>query len=95
MRRHRPNTAVIIAGSLILAALLFLDLHGRVFFSDFKTSALEMIRDKIGLEGEIGGLEGGVSRGIVLKDVKVYLPASEEPGSRRELFFCAEAIELA
>jgi len=94
LRRHRPNTAVIIAGSLILAALLFLDLHGRVFFSDFKTSALEMIRDKIGLEGEIGGLEGGVFRGIVLKDVKVFLPASEEPGSRRELFFCAEAIEL-
>jgi len=94
LRRHRPNPAVVISGLLILAALLFLDLHGRVFFSGFKTAALEMIRDKIGLEGEIGGLEGGVFRGIVLKDVKVFLPASAEPQSRRELFFCAEAIEL-
>jgi hypothetical protein len=97
MRRHRPSP-VIIAGLVLLAVLFFLDMHGRVFFSGFKAAALGLIRDKIGLEGTIGGIEGGVFRGVVLKDVRLYIPASGEttgnPQARRELFFSAETIEL-
>ncbi|MFA5335676.1 MAG: hypothetical protein WC324_02025 [Candidatus Omnitrophota bacterium] len=98
MRRHRPNPVIIIAGLAVLAALYFLDMQGRVFFSGFKEVSLELIRDKIGLEGEMGGLEGGVFRGIILKDVKLYIPASSGaaggPKAPRELFFSADTIEL-
>jgi hypothetical protein len=81
-----------ISGLVLLAVLLLLDIQGRVFLTGFKTGALELIRDKIGLEGTIGGLEGGVFRGIILKDVTLYRPEAAE--GRKEVFFSAVSIEL-
>ncbi len=92
MSRHRSNPVLMIAGLVLLAVLFLLDMQGRVFLTGFKTGTLDLIRDKIGLEGTIGGLEGGVFRGIILRDVTLYSPEAEE--GRKEVFFSAVSIEL-
>ncbi len=69
--------------------MIYVDFKGKIFFSEFKDKALILIKDKIGLDGEIGGIEGGVFRGIVLKDVKLYRSATKD-----QIFFSSEAVNL-
>lgn len=92
MKRGRPNPVFIIIGLLLLVAIVYLDLQGRYFLSDFKAKTLELIREKIGLEGTIGAIEGGIFRGITLKDVKLY--SVSPPQDKPKIFFSSEAIEL-
>ncbi|MDP3786333.1 MAG: hypothetical protein Q8R05_02140 [Candidatus Omnitrophota bacterium] len=92
MRRHRGGPLLII-GVAILFILVYIDLEGRVFLEGFKNKSLALIKEKIGLEGEIGDIEGGIFREIVLKDVKLYgAGAAAQPV--RQLFFSSSAIEL-
>lgn len=78
------------AGLLALAILVFIDMQGNYFLREFKAKSLALIREKIGLDGEIANVEGGIFRGVVLKDIKLYgtLP------SRKEVFFSSAAIDL-
>ncbi|MFA5339882.1 MAG: hypothetical protein WC317_07040, partial [Candidatus Omnitrophota bacterium] len=89
--RHRPRPALVILGLAALVVLVFIDLQGNYFFREFRARSLAIMREKIGLEGEIGGLEGGIFRGIVLKDVRLY---GAPPSQAKRVFFSSEAIEL-
>ncbi|MDD4879267.1 MAG: hypothetical protein PHR22_02285 [Candidatus Omnitrophica bacterium] len=89
--RHRPRPALIILGLAALAVLVFIDLQGNYFFREFKARSLAMMREKIGLEGEIGSVEGGIFRGVVLKDVRLY---GASPSQAKRVFFSSDAIEL-
>jgi hypothetical protein len=74
-----------------LVVLIFIDLQGNYFFKEFKAKSLAMMREKIGLDGEIGNVEGGVFRGIILKDVKLY---GALPSQAKKVFFSSAAIDL-
>lgn len=76
----------------MLFALVYLDLEGRVFLEGFKNRALTLIKEKIGLDGEIGAVEGGIFREIVFKDVKLYGAGAADQDARR-VFFSSAAIE--
>ena len=89
--RHRPRPALVILGLTALVVLIFVDLQGNYFFREFKAKSLAIMREKIGLEGEIGSVEGGIFRGIVLKDVKLY---GALPSQAKRVFFSSEAIDL-
>jgi len=81
----------VIFGLLALAILIFIDLQGSYFLREFKIKSLALIREKIGLDGEIGNVEGGVFRGIILKDVKLY---GALPSQAKRIFFSSTAIGL-
>ncbi len=91
MRRHIGGPLLII-GAVMLFALVYLDLEGRVFLEGFKNRALTLIKEKIGLDGEIGAVEGGIFREIVFKDVKLYGAGAADQDARR-VFFSSAAIE--
>lgn len=93
MSRRRAGPVLIIIGIVILFVLVCVNLRGRVVLDEFKNKSLALIKEKIGLEGEIGEIEGGVFRGVVLKDVKLYSAAVPEQAQRR-LFFSSAAIDL-
>lgn len=93
MRRHRGRPILIIIGIAVLFVLVYVDLEGRVFLDGFKARSLALIKEKIGLEGAIGGIEGGVFREIVLKDVKLYSAGATDQAEKR-LFFSSAAIDL-
>ncbi len=89
--RHRPRPALVILGLTALVVLIFIDLQGNYFFREFRAKSLAMMREKIGLDGEIGSVEGGVFRGIILKDVKLYGAVHSQA---KKVFFSAAAIDL-
>ena len=89
--RRRPRPALLILGLLALAALVIIDVQGGYFLREFKAKSLALIREKIGLDGEIGNIEGGVFRGIILKDVRLY---GSLPSHAKKLFFSSAAIDL-
>ena len=92
MSRRRGGPLLII-GIAIFLILVYVDLEGRVFLEGFKKKSLALIKEKIGLEGEIGGIEGGIFREIILKGVKLYRAgAADRPG--KQLFFSSAAIKL-
>lgn len=93
MRRHRGRPALIIMGIAVLFTLVYIDLEGRVFLEGFKKNSLALIKEKIGLEGQIGDIEGGIFREIVLKDVNLY-SAGATDGAKKQLFFSSAAIGL-
>ncbi len=72
-----------------MLALAYFDMEGRIFLEEFKNKSASLIREKIGLDGDIGNIEGGIFRGIVLKDVKLYGDAE-----KKQLFFSCGAIGL-
>ncbi len=89
--RHRPRPALVILGLTALVVLIFIDLQGNYFLKEFKTKSLAVMREKIGVDGEIGSVEGGVFRGIILKDVKLY---GALPSQAKKVFFSSAAIDL-
>lgn len=91
MRRHIGGGLLII-GAVMLFALVYVDLEGRVFLEGFKNRSLTLIKEKIGLDGEIGAVEGGIFREIVFKDVKLYGAGAADQAARR-VFFSSAAIE--
>src|SRR3989338_3354415 len=98
--------ALIILGSMALAILVFINVQGGYFLKEFKARSIVLIREKIGLDGEIGSVEAGIFRGIILKDVKLYgkvppqrgkIPPQRgkvPPSQAKEVFFSSEAIDL-
>ncbi len=92
MRRHRGRPLLLI-GVAILFIFIYIDLEGKVFLEGFKNRSLALIKEKIGLEGEIGDIEGGIFREIVLKDIKLYGTGAADQAARR-LFFSSAAIGL-
>lgn len=92
MKRRRGGPLLII-GAAILFILIYVDLEGRIFLEGFKNKSLALIKDKIGLEGRIGDIEGGIFRQIVLKDVKLYGAGAADQAAR-QVFFSSTAIEL-
>ncbi|MFH0771508.1 MAG: hypothetical protein V1933_02690 [Candidatus Omnitrophota bacterium] len=76
MRRHKAKPALIIFGVVIFFILAYVDLKGKFFLDNFRNKAPVLIKDSIGLDCEVGDIEGGIFRGIVLKDVKLYLKTS-------------------
>jgi len=98
--------ALIILGSMALAILVFINVQGGYFLKEFKARSIVLIREKIGLDGEIGSVEAGIFRGIILKDVKLYgkvppqrgkIPPQRgkvPPQRGKEVFFSSEAIDL-
>lgn len=91
MSRRRGRPVLLITGIAILFILVYADQKGKVFLDELKTRSLALIKEKIGLEGSIGGIEGGVFREIVLKDVKLYGSAATDRAEKR-LFFSSAAI---
>jgi hypothetical protein len=92
LRRHRGRPLLLI-GVAILFIFIYIDLEGKVFLEGFKNRSLALIKEKIGLEGEIGDIEGGIFREIVLKDIKLYGTGAADQAARR-LFFSSAAIGL-
>ncbi len=96
--RHRPRPALIILGLMVLAILIFINLQGSYFLREFKARSIALIREKIGLDGEIGNVEAGIFRGIILKDVRLYgkIPSQRDkvPSQAKEVFFSSAAIDL-
>lgn len=89
--RHRPRPALIILGLIALAVLIFINVQGGYLLKEFKAGSLALIREKIGLDGEIGSVEAGIFRGIILKDVRLY---GNVPSKAKEVFFSAAAVDL-
>lgn len=96
---------MIILGLIALALLVFINVQGGYFLKEFKARSIALIREKIGLDGEIGSVEAGIFRGIILKDVRLYgkippqrdkVPPQREkvPSQPREVFFSSAAIDL-
>lgn len=89
---------LVILGLFALAILVFIDIQGGYLLREFRTRSLALMREKIGLDGEIGNVEGGVFRGIILKDVKLYgaLPSQAKvpPQRGKQIFFSSAAIDL-
>lgn len=96
MRRQRAKYALILIGVAIII-LGYVDLKGMIFLGEFKTKVQTLIRDKIGLEGKIGDIEGGIFRDIVLKDIVLYHVASLENTAyqaKKLPFFSSSAIAV-
>lgn len=89
--RHRPKPALLIFGLLTLASLIFLEIQGNYLLGEFRAKSLALIKEKIGLEGDIGAVEGGIFRGIILKDVRLY---GVLPSRAKEVLFSSAAIDL-
>jgi len=81
----------VIFGLLALALIVFLDLQGGYLLREFRTKSLVLIKEKIGLDGEIGTVEGGIFRGLILKDVRLY---GALPSQAKKIFFSSAAIDL-
>lgn len=96
MRRRKGRYILILIGVLILI-LGYADLKARVFLSEFKAKAQALIKEKIGLEGNIGDIEGGIFREVILKGIELYEPSAPEGSSNQRkgpLFFSSAAIAL-
>lgn len=93
MKRRRYNPVFIITVIVIVAILAYLDVRGRVFLEEFKKRSLILIKEKIGLSGGIGGIEGGIFRNVVLKEVVLY-GMGHSTGTDGRIFFSAKAISL-
>lgn len=76
---------------MTLVTLVFMDLESSYFLGECRTRSLALIKEKIGLDGEIGNVEGGIFRGIILKDVKLY---GTLPSQTKRIFFTSAAIDL-
>ncbi|MFH1778433.1 MAG: hypothetical protein ABH847_00160 [Candidatus Omnitrophota bacterium] len=97
MRRQRAKYVLILIGVALLIILAYVDFESKVFLNEFKKKAYALIKDKIGLEGEIGDIEGGIFREIILKDIVLYHSPSPQSAAYqvKELpFFSSLAIAL-
>ena len=97
MRRHKAKYALILIGVALLIVLAYVDFESRIFLNELKRKAYVLIKDKIGLEGKIGDVEGGIFREIILKDVVLYhspLPESAAYQVKGAPFFSSLAITL-
>lgn len=94
MRRHRSRIGLIIFALLILGTLGYVDFEGKVFLGRFKEGSLALIKDKIGLDGTIKDIEGGIFRGIVLKDIELHIIPPAKGQGKGPLFFTSSAINL-
>ena len=98
--RHRPRPAIAILGLIALALVVFINLQGGYFLGGFKARSIALFKDKIGLDGEIGSVEAGIFRGIILKDVRLYSRVPPQRGKvppqreAKEIFFSSAAIDL-
>ena|GEM_PF-1787269 len=78
MRGDKVRYALLLIGVALLVILVYVDIGGDFFLKEFKERAHVLIRDKIGLEGKIGDIEGGIFREIILKDIVLYQSPSPE-----------------
>lgn len=93
MKRRRYNPVFIITVIVIVAIMAYIDVRGRLFLEEFKKRSLILIKEKIGLDGGIGGIEGGIFRNVILKDVVLH-GRKDSMCPDGPTFFSAKAIIL-